>query len=215
MMEDFEKDLKKHFEGRKIQPSENAWSRMETLLNEEETIHKKKQKTYFYLIPIAASLVLFFGIWLSKEKSEVPVLDTKTRESFVVNDVTEEEKKADSKNENILASDSSKQEKIKENEEKIFRNHIIKITKELTPFKEEKTETVAVTANLNEKSSIKENEHVVAELVKKSDVEIKVNARKLLQSAEIERQVENTLTDGQNFWKKVKEINTVVEHKNK
>ena len=42
--------------------------------------------------------------------------------------------------------------------------------------------------------------------------QIYVNPNKLLQSAEMERQTDNMISNGQNFWKKIKEINTVVVH---
>ena len=49
-------------------------------------------------------------------------------------------------------------------------------------------------------------------LAQESKIEVKVNPTKLLRSAEMERQTDNMISNGQNFWKKVKEINTVVVH---
>ena len=49
-------------------------------------------------------------------------------------------------------------------------------------------------------------------MVHQSKVEIKVNRELLLRNAEIERQIENVTTDGQNFWKKVGEKHNLVQH---
>ncbi|HLW42446.1 MAG TPA: hypothetical protein VKY82_08780, partial [Flavobacterium sp.] len=45
----------------------------------------------------------------------------------------------------------------------------------------------------------------------RSNVEIKVDPERLLRSAEIERQIENATTEGQNFWKKVAEKHQLVQ----
>jgi len=43
-------------------------------------------------------------------------------------------------------------------------------------------------------------------------IEIKVNSSRLLQRAEIERQIENATTDGQQFWRKVGNKHSLVQN---
>lgn len=208
-MEDLEKEMKKYFQKRQIQPSENAWNRMEILLNEKKVVEKKK-KSFFYLVPIAASVVLFVGIWLSQEKSEPHVLDTETQEVFVVNHaVISEEGHSVHENQSVSVKHSTEMKNVMIKEQKQ-----ITIKQESLVLTEKNIEKDLIKINTDEKISIEKQEYAMIDLIQKPVVEIKVNTSQLLRSADLERTVENTLTGGQNFWKKVKEINTVVEHRN-
>ena len=83
-MEDFEKDIKDFFRQREIKPSANAWQRMEALVEEQKTEHKKP-KTLFYFLSVAASVLLFVGLWIFFQKTNQSQLpETKVTESFVV-----------------------------------------------------------------------------------------------------------------------------------
>lgn len=208
-MEDLEKDIKKYFQKRQIQPSENAWNRMEMLLNEEK-VGEKKKKIFFYLVPIVASVVLFVGIWLSQEKSEIPVLETKPRENFVVNHaVISEEDHSLHENQRSEVKHATKIKSAIKKEQKQFT-----LKQESLILTEKSPQKDLVNSNADENFVIKEQDFAMIDLIEKPVVEIKVNTSQLLRSADLERTVESSLTGGQSFWKKVKEINTVVEHRN-
>ena len=209
MMEKFEKDLKKHFQQRELPPSADAWQRMEQLL-EKET--KQKPQGLFYWTTIAASMLLLVGGWWFFQSTNPSIPEINPAESFVV----------DTKNEVApLVKKDSLSTKSKKNNEQMVAHQ--------TPKK--KTVVDKVPAEIIEKNENPSNEYEIGEWVKnehivqKSDkeigekflvhqskVEIKVNRERLLRSAEIERQIENVTTDGQNFWKKVGEKHNLVQH---
>src|SRR5690606_32466274 len=85
MMQDLEKEMKKHFEERKIQPSKNAWNKMEALLEEQKT-EQKKPKTLFYFLSVAASIALLVGLWTTLKESDSFTPEANSTEIFVVND---------------------------------------------------------------------------------------------------------------------------------
>lgn len=209
MMEKFEKDLKKHFQQRELPPSADAWQHMEQLL-EKET--KQKPQELFYWTTIAASMLLLVGGWWFFQSTNPSMSEINPAESFVV----------DTKNEVApLVKKDSLSTKSKKNNEQMVAHQ--------TPKK--KTVVDKVPAEIIEKNENPSNEYEIGEWVKnehivqKSDkeieekflahqskVEIKVNRERLLRSAEIERQIENVTTDGQNFWKKVGEKHNLVQH---
>lgn len=205
MMEDFEKDIKKHFQERQIQPSENAWNKMQTFLDEQQP-KQKKPKTLFYFLSAAASVLLFVGLWTFFQKVDHSIPETKPEETFVVNDEQETMKPAKSeKQDEIIAhhpvkkNDSGRKTPPKLiTEEYIVPNS--DVPKEEVVSIPEKEEIIPV-------HKIKEEPLIAA----RSNVEIKVDPERLLRSAEIERQIENATTEGQNFWKKVGEKHQLVQ----
>src|SRR5690606_42044367 len=96
MMEDFEKDIKKHFQERQIQPSENAWNKMQTFLDEQQP-KQKTPKKLFYFLSAAASVLLFVGLWTFFQKVDHSIPETKADETYVVNVEQETMKPAKSK----------------------------------------------------------------------------------------------------------------------
>src|SRR5690554_7007895 len=78
MMEDFEKEIKKHFQERQIKPSENAWNKMQTLLDEQQP-KQKTPKKLFYFLSAAVSVLLFVGLWTFFQKVDHSLPETKPR----------------------------------------------------------------------------------------------------------------------------------------
>jgi hypothetical protein len=211
MMEDFEKDIKEHFQQRQIKPSGNAWEKMEQMLNADKPV-QQKTKTIYYMLSAAASVLLFIGLWIVFQKeNQVQFPETKPTEQFVVNkpkDATpiknEEEKKS------VLIRDK----------ELIVANKF--------PAKVHLTKSVSTEIVQNNRDQPKENEvgevvqnhHIIQKsdqkieekvLAHQSKVEIKVNRERLLRSAEIERQIDNITTEEKSIrkdivlWKLIKE----------
>src|SRR5690554_6615485 len=201
MMEDFEKEIKKHFQERQIQPSENAWNKMQTLLDEQPK--QKTPKKLFYFLSAAASVLLFVGLWTFFQKVDHSIPETKPDETFVVNDEQETMKPAKSK----------KQEGIKEEREMTAHHPVEKNDSK------RKTSPKLITEEYIVSNSDVPKEEIVSIPEKKekpliaarSNVEIKVDPERLLRSAEIERQIENATTEGQNFWKKLAEKHQLVQ----
>lgn len=211
-MKDFEKELKKHFQERQIQPSQNTWDRMEQLLNEEKQVQKKPIKLYYFL-SAAASVLLFVGLWSFFQKTDPTEFpEIKKTEIFVTNNKPEiipstttevEPKKFTQDKELVVDNHSTKKNKIIHSVSKdIVQNH-------KTEPKEIVIAEVVQSYPIDQKLDKKIEEKLLAN---QSKIEIKVNPNKLLRSAEMERQTDNMVSNGQNFWKKVKEINTVVVH---
>ena len=211
MMEDFEKEIKKHFQERQIQPSENAWNKMQTLLDEQQP-KQKTPKKLFYFLSAAASVLLFVGLWTFFQKVDHSLPETKPDETFVVNGEQETMKPAKSK----------KQEGIKEEKEIIAHHPVEKNdSKRKTSPKLITEEYIVSNSDVPKEEivSIPEKEEIIPVhkikekplIAARSNVEIKVDPERLLRSAEIERQIENATTEGQNFWKKVAEKHQLVQ----
>ena len=205
-MEDFEKDIKDFFQCREIKPSADAWQRMEHLLNEPQAKPKKAYRIYW---AVAASVVVLFGLFTLLQKQDKELIEPASN--------------------NVYVSKDSVVNRIQQPQN---TNQVVKAN--VVPQKTENIKKQATTIkNIPEKISEKINKevYVVQQNKPKEDVfpvekmvsneiastqntktQIYVNPNKLLQSAEMERQTDNMISNGQNFWKKIKEINTVVAH---
>lgn len=205
-MEDFEKDIKDFFQRREIKPSADAWQRMEHLLNEPQAKPKKAYRIYWAVV---ASVVVLFGVFTLLQKQDKELIEPASN--------------------NVYVSKDSVVNRIQQPQN---TNQVVKAN--VVPQKTENIKKQATTIkNIPEKISEKINRevYVVQQNKPKEDVfpvekmvsneiastqntktQIYVNPNKLLQSAEMERQTDNVISNGQNFWKKIKEINTVVVH---
>ena len=206
MMEDFEKDIKDFFQRREIKPSADAWQRMEHLLSEPQAKPKKAYRIYWAVV---ASVVVLFGLFTLLQKQDKELIEPASN--------------------NVYVSKDSVVNRIQQPQN---TNQVVKAN--VVPQKTENIKKQATTIkNIPEKISEKINKevYVVQQNKPKEDVfpvekmvsneiastqntktQIYVNPNKLLQSAEMERQTDNMISNGQNFWKKIKEINTVVVH---
>ncbi len=205
-MEDFEKDIKDFFQRREIKPSADAWQRMEHLLSEPQAKPKKAYRIYWAVV---ASVVVLFGLFTLLQKQDKELIEPASN--------------------NVYVSKDSVVNRIQQPQN---TNQVVKAN--VVPQKTENIKKQATTIkNIPEKISEKINKevYVVQQNKPKEDVfpvekmvsneiastqntktQIYVNPNKLLQSAEMERQTDNMISNGQNFWKKIKEINTVVVH---
>lgn len=205
-MEDFEKDIKDFFQRREIKPSADAWQRMEHLLSEPQAKPKKAYRIYWAVV---ASVVVLFGLFTLLQKQDKELIEPDSNNAYVTKD-------------SVLNRIQQPQN----------TNQVVKAN--VVPQKTENIKKQATTIkNIPEKISEKINKevYVVQQNKPKEDVfpvekmlsneiastqntktQIYVNPNKLLQSAEMERQTDNVISNGQNFWKKIKEINTVVAH---
>lgn len=211
MMEQFEKEMKKYFQDREIKPSENAWERMEALLDENK-IEQKKAKPFFFLLPIAASIALFFGIWMFfQNNDDKHFVQPESKEVFVVKEP-----------ENVL---TNKKEVIATSVSNVNRNSVAnKMPKNESIVDNDSPESIKKSKTFTQDSEFVEavqNNHIVQKsdretqeklIATQSKIEIKVDPTKLLRVAEMERQVDQASSEGQNFWRKVKNVNTVVEN---
>lgn len=217
-MENFEKNIQKHFQQRSIEPSENAWNRLEELLDKEEQKQKKRAVLNWWNTKYAIAAVLVIGLgllgtmyqWENKENivfdsNEITtnplhqVVVEKTEERIskeaIANATTEKESlsKRKSKKENnsiatAIASNEREVEVKSEREENfIFKEAPLKINSE-----------VIVHNETTEEPTLFHQETIY------------VNPQKLLIKAEMEKNIDNSLTDKQYVIKKLKEINTVV-----
>lgn len=210
-MQDLEKEMKKHFKNRKIQPSKSAWDKMEALLEEQQP-KQKKPKTLFYFLSVAASIALLVGLWTILKESDSFTPEAKSTEIFVVND----------KQEMVKPKQTEKQEVIKEEKEIIVHHRVKKNESKRTSQPKLVTEEYIVSNSDVSKKEIvlipEKEEMIPVHKIKeepliaaRSNVEIKVDPERLLQRAEIERQVENMVSEKQNFWKKVGEKHQFVQ----
>lgn len=205
-MEDFEKDIKDFFQRREIKPSADTWQRMENLLNEPQAKPKKAYRIYW---AVAASIVVIFGLFTFLQKQDKELINPASHDSYVIKD-------------SVL------------NKIQQLQNHNQVVKADVFPQKTENGRKKSaiikkVPANISEKvnrevyvvqqNKVKEDVFPVEKMVsteiasvQDTKTQIYVNPNKLLRSAEMERQTDNMISNGQNFWKKVKEINTVVVH---
>ena len=217
-MEDFEKNIQKHFQQRSIQPSENTWNRLEELLDKEEQKQNNRAvlNSWNTKYTIAAVLVIGLGLlgtiyqWENKENTVfdsnkmntvpshqvvVENIEDKTTEPTIVKSTSEKNStlKSASKRENSsIASTISSKDKIVEAKSEPEENFI---------FKE---------APLKINSEVIVHNKTIEEPALLPQEKIYVNPQKLLIKAEMDKNIDNSLTDKQYVIKKLKEINTVV-----
>lgn len=206
-MKDFEKDIKKHFHQREIQPSADAWERMEMLLDKKQP---KKRKSYGYLWSAAASVILMIGLWsILKEPEED--LRRAVEQPVIVEDAPTQKTTSKTEKQKVVSNQSTVQKPVKSAKQKAQPQSTS--TEEYVVAEEEnpkkKPEELSTDFSIVYPSEDNKEEKLFTE---RKPVEIYVNPEKLLHNAEIERQMENIYTDGQNLWRKIKEINASVEH---
>lgn len=205
-MEDFEKDIKDFFQRREIKPSTDAWQRMENLLNEPQAKPKKSNRIYW---AVAASVVILFGLFTMLQKQDKELINPASHDSYVIKNSVVNKIQHPQTNNQIVKADvvPLKTENIKK------QSTIIK------KIPEKISEKVNREVYVVQQNKVKEDVFPVEKMVsteiasvQNTKTQIYVNPNKLLRSAEMERQTDNMISNGQNFWKKVKEINTVVVH---
>ena len=202
-MEDFEKDIKDFFQRRKIKPSANAWQRMENLLNDDKPVKEKPVKLY-YLLSAAASVLLFVGLWTFFEKDNQSIPETKPIEAVVINN---EPLKMD----NEVNKNPSKKSAVK----KLFKTHTnSKHTSNIPPaIIANKEPVVTEKLPLTEKKEVYPVYDIKKEvfIAARSNVEIKVDPQRLLESAEVERKINKAMPEEKSIrkdiilWKLIKE----------
>lgn len=205
-MEDFEKDIKNFFQRREIKPSADAWQRMENLLNEPQAKPKKAYRIYW---AVAASVVVLFGLVTLLQKQDTELIEPALNNSYVTKDSVVNKIQQPQNNNQIVKADVVPQKT--ENSRK--KSAIIK--KVPANISEKVNREVYVVQQNKVKEEVFPVEKMVSTeiaSVQNTKTQIYVNPNKLLRSAEMERQTDNMISNGQNFWKKVKEINTVVVH---
>ena len=205
-MEDFEKDIKNFFQRREIKPSADAWQRMENLLNEPQAKPKKAYRIYW---AVAASVVVLFGLFTLLQKQDTELIEPALNNSYVTKDSVVNKIQQPQNNNQIVKADVVPQKT--ENSRK--KSTIIK--KVPANISEKVNREVYVVQQNKVKEEVFPVEKMVSTeiaSVQNTKTQIYVNPNKLLRSAEMERQTDNMISNGQNFWKKVKEINTVVVH---
>ena len=207
-MEDFEKDIKDFFQRREIKPSADAWQRMENLLNEPQT---KQKKTYRIYWAVAASVVVLFGLFTLLQKQDEELINPASNDSYVIKDSVVNKIQQPQNHNQVVKEDVVPQKT--ENSRK--QSAIIKsVPAEIVQNNKNQPKENEVGERIESCHIIQKSDTEIEEklLAQQSKIEIKVNPSKLLRSAEMERQTDNMISNGQNFWKKVKEINTVVVH---
>lgn len=207
-MEDFEKEMKDFFQRREIKPSADAWQRMENLLNEPQT---KPKKTYRIYWAVAASVIVLFGLFTMLQKQDKELINPASNNSYVTKDSVVNKIQQPQNNNQIVKVDIVPQ---KTENSKKQSTIIKKVSAEIVQNNKNQQKEKEVGERTEIYNIIQKSEKEVEEnlLAQESKIEIKVNPSKLLRSAEMERQTDNMISNGQNFWKKVKEINTVVVH---
>lgn len=205
-MEDFEKDIKDFFQRREIKPSADAWQRMENLLSEPQAKQKKSNRIYW---AVAASVVVIFGLFTLLQKQDKELINPASHDSYVTKD-SEVNKIQQPQNNNQVVKVEVVPQKTENSK---------KQSATIRKIPEKISEKVNREVYVVQQNKVKEEVFPVEKIVSKeiasvqnTKTQIYVNPNKLLRSAEMERQTDNMISNGQNFWKKVKEINTVVVH---
>ena len=203
-MKKFEKKIRQYFHQREIQPSENAWERMEMLIEQKRP---KKRKSISYLLPVVASILLLMGLWFTLKNPEEKLMETNVK-PVVIENTPQQIVVPKNSNHQVVVNQPVVQ-KSKNTVQKIIQEQ----PKEAEQYVEaqERNPIKTIEKSLAEQTNDIITNNTINQLVANKELtKIHVNPEKLLQSAEIERQIENTYTDGQNFWRKIKELNASV-----
>lgn len=215
-MKNIEEQLKKHFQEREIQPSNNAWDRLEILLNkyeQEKEIVKPKMTIWNTRYEIVAVFVFALGllsIVFQNNSQSVPSFQTIEKDEVSTDQWTVEEtnqsyeKTKDATSSSSVQKHTSNVPSHKTQEKKVVYREVqlanVTVENEIefkeSPLKINK-ETIAI-KEVSEKVELAEQQTIY------------VNPKQLLIKAEMEKNIENSLSDKQYVIKKLKEINTVV-----
>lgn len=219
-MEEFEKDIKNYFKDREMQPSADAWQRMEQLL--DQSPKKPKSKNMFFYISVAASVVLIFGLWM-QFKPENQVLPTNIPQNNLVTNqsvVSEITKETNNEDEITTKQKQNNKENVQKhvvsNHQVITKPSIIKSSVNNTSSKIDKIEEQLIvvedklTTNKTEEKNYTDVVEEQQTLIVENSNEIKVDRSKLLKRAELERHVDHVNSEVQNFMKKVGEKHSIV-----
>lgn len=179
---------------------------MEHLLNEPQAKPKNAYRIYW---AVAASVVVLFGLFTLLQKQDKELINPALNNSYVTKDSVVNKIQQPQNNNQIVKADvvPQKTENIKKQATTIKKN-----PKQIS---EKVNKEVYVVQQNKPKEDVFPVEKMVSNEIastQNTKTQIYVNPNKLLQSAEMERQTDNMISNGQNFWKKIKEINTVVAH---
>ena len=210
-MEQFKKNIKEKLNERKIQPSAQAWDKLEMMLNDQEVkTTKKSPRTYLF---IAASLLVFvslgtFFFKMNSDTIEPNAIQIQPTENLVIeeNRIQREESVSEenSKQNGII----SEPEIIKAKSENKAIAHLPKNEKEQLNELEVKVDREIV--------SIEENKQEIVE-VQQEKQEIptsKVDPKKLLMVAEYEKNVEKSASQFKQMKHKFEEVKTALNNIN-
>lgn len=213
-MEQFEENIKEKLNQRKIQPSPQAWDKLEMMLSEQETqsVNKKSLRTYLF---IAASLLAFVSLGTFFFKMNV--IGHSTNKTVVPVD------QKISVTEDIATQDNSQHQEITQPKKELNQTKIIPSKKEnllLAENSEINTVLENKDAGLEEdlpNKTVIESNKIIAEL--QSDVEtekseIRVDPKKLLMVAEYERNVEKSASQFKQMKEKFQEVKTALNNIN-
>lgn len=210
-MEQFEKNIKEKLYERKIQPTAQAWDKLEMMLNDQEVkASKKSPRTYLF---IAASILVFvsLGTFFFKMNSnliEPNAIQIQPTENLVI----EENRIEDF--EEISEKKSHQNEVV--SEPKIIKANKNNAVAHLPETKQNQKETKVVTDFVD--AEIVENQkQVFAQVYQDEKQEIpasKVDPKKLLMVVEYERNVEKSASQFKQMKHKFEEVKTALNNIN-
>ena len=211
-MEQFEKNIKEKLNERKIQPSAQAWDKLEMMLNDQEVkTTKKSPRTYLF---IAASLLVFvslgtFFFKMNSDTIEPNAIQIQPTENLVIeenrNEEVEEIEEAKSHQNEIV----SEPKIIKAKSDHKAVAHLPKVEKEQFNELEVKVNREIVL--------VEENKQEIAEVHQQEKQEIptsKVDPKKLLMVAEYEKNVEKSASQFKQMKHKFEEVKTALNNIN-
>ena len=211
-MEHFEKNIKEKIIQRKIQPSAQAWDKLEMMLNEQEVqvVKKKSPRTFLF---IAASLLALvsLGTFFFKMNStsvEPNKIETLPNESLVIEEnriQRDNSASEENSNQNEIISEA---EIIKTKSENKAVAHLPKVEKEV--FKESNV-------HVKEEIILVEENKQIAELIPEVKQQIsspKADPKKFLMVVEYEKNVEKSASQFKQMKHKFEEVKTALNNIN-
>ena len=201
-MESFEKHTRKQLQNRTLRPSDNAWCRMEQMLDQKQPLKKRNKYGWW----AAAGIILFISLWIIPKQKTTSV-ETVIPERIVVQDTFSPVQKVLNRQQPVaVKAPDVKPKMLTEKKPKTLSVKETDIPSLSTVHQSEK---IIVFKEESEKVLVKKEIAVISPVTVK---QIEVSRSKLLRSAEMERQMDNSYTGGQNFWKNLKRINTVADN---
>ena len=208
-MENFEKNIKEKLNERKIQPSAQAWDKLEMMLNDQEVkTTKKSPRTYLF---IAASILVFvslgtFFFKMNSDSIEPNVIQIQPTENLVIEENRNEEVEEAKSHQNEVVSEPKI---IKAKSDNKAVAHLPKVEKEQFNELEVKVNREIVL--------VEENKQEIAEVHQQEKQEIptsKVDPKKLLMVAEYEKNVEKSASQFKQMKHKFEEVKTALNNIN-
>jgi len=210
-----ENQIKEKLDAREIQPSAQAWDRLDAMLAVSEANKTKKNFGWFF---VAASLLLFFGLgYISFNENETPKINYSSTSVITINDEIESKENNKINEISVVKAPTV----LIPSQEKFSATSNTNLAKNIVLEKEENVTKQNALPLINHSSAVEllaeipvEPKEVSAENKKQAKFKIKIDVSDLLSTVEKELDVNYKATTLDKLTRKIQDAKTALVNRN-